>query len=323
MKNIVIGRYIPGNSFLYRMDPRTKIIALIVLMVAVFMIPREAFEMMFVGLGLILILLLIGKISIKRVYLGLRPLMFLLLFTFVFQILFNKTGPELQAWTLNYSFLNIAVIVAIVVFWMYTKRFIKAKFIYLILMIIAIITVLNQLTLGPIFATRQLVVHEDALMIGFFIMMRLIIIVTLSTVLTLSTKPTDLNLGLEAVMKPLKYLRINTEEMAMIISISLRYIPTLLDEANKIMLAQASRGVDFSEGKLKDKVMQIISLLVPMFIISFKRSDELANAMEARCFVPGATRTRLHQLFWSRLDTISLVTSIIILIGSIAVRVVT
>ncbi len=322
MKNIVIGRYIPGNSFLYKMDPRTKIISLFVLMVAVFMIPRDAFEMMFIGIGLIVLLLLIGKISIKRVYLGLRPLMFLLIFTFVFQILFNRQGPELQSWDLNYSFLNIIAAAVLVLFWIFTKKYVRTKILYFAFMLVGVIIILNQLSLGNVFSTGQLVIHEEALLIGFFIMMRLIIIVTLSTVLTLSTKPTDLNLGLEAVMKPLKFLRINTEEIAMIISISLRYIPTLLDEANKIMLAQASRGVDFAEGKLKDKVMQIISLLVPMFIISFKRSDELANAMEARCFIPGATRTRLHQLFWNRLDTVALVVSLIILIGSITVRVV-
>ena len=107
----------------------------------------------------------------------------------------------------------------------------------------------------------------------------------------------------------------------MIISISLRYIPTLLDEANKIMLAQASRGVDFKEGKLKDKVMQIVSLLVPMFIISFKRSDELANAMEARSFTPGATRTRLHQLSWKRLDSVAIGIAFVALSLSIVLRI--
>jgi energy-coupling factor transport system permease protein len=153
-------------------------------------------------------------------------------------------------------------------------------------------------------------------------MMRLIIVVTLSTILTLTTKPTDLNLGLEDVLKPLKVVKVNTEEMAMIIAISLRYIPTLLDEANKIMLAQASRGVDFTEGKLKDKVLQIISLLVPMFIISFKRSDDLANAMEARSFVPGQMRTRLHALTWKKIDTFTIVMSSLLLVLAIALRVI-
>ena len=152
-------------------------------------------------------------------------------------------------------------------------------------------------------------------------MVRLIIIVTLSTILTLTTKPTDLNLGLEKILKPLNLIKINSEEIALIISIALRYIPTLLDEANKIMLAQASRGVDFTEVKIKDKVMQIISLLVPMFIISFKRSDDLANAMEARSFIPGNPRSRIHILTWQYRDTIVIVFCIVVLISTIAVRI--
>jgi energy-coupling factor transport system permease protein len=123
-------------------------------------------------------------------------------------------------------------------------------------------------------------------------------------------------------MKPFNYIGLNAEELAMIISISLRYIPTLLDEANKIMLAQASRGVDFSEGKFKEKITQIISLLVPMFIISFKRSDDLANAMEARNFVPGKLRTRIHILTWRRNDTITIIIGSLTLVGAIVVRII-
>ncbi|MDD5294070.1 MAG: energy-coupling factor transporter transmembrane component T, partial [Candidatus Izemoplasmatales bacterium] len=102
--------------------------------------------------------------------------------------------------------------------------------------------------------------------------------------------------GLESLMRPLKIIGIRSEDFALIISISLRYIPTILDEAFKIMAAQASRGADFAEGKLKDKVKQVISLLVPMFIIAFKRSEDLADAMESRNFVPGKPRTRIHEL---------------------------
>ncbi len=326
MKNIVIGRFIPGNSFLYKMDPRTKIIALIILMISAFVL--RGFMNMFIALGLILLLLLLGRINIIRVIRGLKPLMFLLLFTFTFQILFNETGPVLivfeqeASWTLHYSWLNILAVVGVVFFWFFTRRFVRFRLLYLVATLVGSIALLINLQLGYVFNTGDLTIHQNAVETGFFIMMRLIIIVTLSTILTLTTKPTDLNLGLESVLKPLKYIRINTEEMAMIIAIALRYIPTLLDEANKIMLAQASRGVDFSEGKMKDKVMQIVSLLVPMFIISFKRSDELANAMEARCFVPGNPRTRLHQLAWTYADTITIIISLMALASVITLRVV-
>ncbi len=319
MKNIVIGRYIPGNTFLYKMDPRTKIISLIILMVSVFII--RSFTFMLGSLGIIIIVLLIGKISVKRVYLGLRPLMFLLIFTFVFQILFNTQGELLIERTLYYTLYTIPITILIITFWIFTKRYIRFKLLYFLLVLTSIVYVLTTLDLGYTIGQGELSIYSQGVEMAFFIMIRLIIIVTLSTILTLTTKPTDLNLGLESVLKPLKIFRVNTEEIAMILAISLRYIPTLLDEANKIMLAQASRGVDFSEGKLKDKVMQIVSLLVPMFIISFKRSDDLANAMEARSFVPGRPRTRLQVLKWTRLDTITLGITFIALITSISLRI--
>ncbi len=320
MKNIVIGRYIPGNSFIYRMDPRNKIITMLILMIATFII--NDFRVMLIALLLTLLLLPIGKISIKRVYLGLRPLMFLLLFTFSFQILFNTQGPIVFDRELNYSILNLLLIATIVFAWFFTKRYVPFKLIYFLFTVFIMLYVLINFELGNVFNTGNIRIYQQGLELAFFIMIRLIIIVTLSTILTISTKPTDLNLGLEHVLKPLKIFRINTEEIAMIIAISLRYIPTLLDEANKIMLAQASRGVDFTEGKLKDKVVQIVSLLVPMFIISFKRSDELANAMEARSFVPGRARTKLQELIWTRMDTIALCFGVILLMSSLIMRVI-
>ncbi|MFP4286513.1 MAG: energy-coupling factor transporter transmembrane component T family protein [Candidatus Izemoplasmataceae bacterium] len=319
MKNIVIGRYIPGNSFLYKMDPRTKIVALIILMIAAFMI--RGFLEMFIALLFVIFILLIGRLSVKKVYLGLRPLMFLLLFTFSFQIIFNTSGREVFSTTLHYSVLNFILIALIVLFYFITKKRVKLKLMYFLLTLTSVFLVLIYSNQLYVYAVRDFTIYSQGLEAAFFIMMRLIIVVTLSTILTLTTKPTDLNLGLEDVLKPLKIVKVNTEEMAMIIAISLRYIPTLLDEANKIMLAQASRGVDFTEGKLKDKVLQIISLLVPMFIISFKRSDDLANAMEARSFVPGKMRTRLHALTWETIDTFTIVLSLLLLVLAIVVRV--
>lgn len=320
MKNIVIGRYIPGDSFLYRMDPRVKLIALFLLFVAVFVID----ELWIMGGALvgILILLPVGKISLKKVYFGLRPLLFLLIFTFVFQILFNTQGRLLATLRLEFDLFNVALAGVLFIAWLYLKRFTSFTFISFLVVFSAILVVLSQVQFTFPFGTFTIAIYEDGLLFAIFILLRLIIIVTLSTILTITTKPTDLNLGLERVLKPLKIIKVNTEEIAMIIGISLRYIPTLLDEANKIILAQASRGVDFQEGKIKDKIVQIISLLVPMFIISFQRSDELANAMEARNFVPGKPRTRLNQLTWKPLDTVVLVVSLSFMILSIGVRII-
>lgn len=301
MRNIVIGRYVPGSGFLYRLDPRAKLLALIILIVAAFLI--DSFLHMAVALAVVLLLLLAGRISVKRVYLGLRPIVFLLIFTFIFQVLFNRQGELLFELPLHFTLLSVPVLVLAVFFWGFTKKFIRFRLIYFIALIVGIFALLHYIDQGIMFWNPTFAVFDEGLQTAFFIMLRLIIIVTLSTILTITTKPTDLNLGLEHILKPLKIFRLNTEEIAMIIAISLRYIPTLLDEANKIMLAQASRGVDFKEGNLKEKVMQVVSLLVPMFIISFQRSDDLANAMEARSFVPGRNRTRLHVLTWRALDT--------------------
>jgi len=319
MKNIIIGQFLPGSSFLYRMDPRSKIIALMLLMVSTFIL--SSVTHILVMLGVVLLILKIGGIPVIRIARGLKPIMILLLFTFTFQIIFIKTGNLVFDTQLTLTFITLPLMIFIIIFWYFTRRYTKFKFLYLIVTAFAILTMLSFYSPGDAISSSHLEIYQDGLEGAFFIMIRLIIIVTLSTILTLTTKPTDLNLGLEKILKPLGIIKINAEEIAMIISIALRYIPTLLDEANKIMLAQASRGVDFSEGKFKDKIMQIISLLVPMFIISFKRSDDLANAMEARSFVPGKPRTRLHTLSWHNIDTSVIVFCVFILVSVITVRV--
>jgi len=317
MKSIIIGQYLPGTSLLYRMDPRSKLYILFILMVTAFTI--QEFPVMVGLLVVVLLSLQIGGISIKRVIRGLKPVLVLLMFTFSFQIMFIKTGPQLVDETLILTSYNILLVVGIVVFWYMTKKYVPSKFLYFLLTVVGIIVLLSTVhTPGANLLQTNLTIYTDGVMNAVFIMTRLIIIITLSTMLTLTTKPTDLNLGLEQMLKPLKYIKVNSEDIAMIISLALRYIPTLLDEANKIMLAQASRGVDFSEGKMKDKVMQIISLLVPMFIISFKRSDDLANAMETRNFVPRQKRTRLHVLTWHTIDTVMITISLLLMSSSIA-----
>ncbi len=320
MKNIIVGQYIPGNSFLYKMDPRSKILALGILMVSAFIF-KDITHIIYMLFG-VLVILKIGGIPIIRIARGLKPIMILLLFTFIFQILFIKTGAVILDTTLTISSYNLVIVILVIFIWYFTRRYIKFRFLYLLLMIFGILTILSLYTPGQILIFKNLTIYKDGILGASFIMVRLIIIVTLSTILTLTTKPTDLNLGLEKILKPLDIVKINSEEIALIISISLRYIPTLLDEANKIMLAQASRGVDFSEGKFKDKIMQIISLLVPMFIISFKRSDDLANAMEARSFVPGRIRTRIHVLTWQNRDTIVIVFCVLVLVTTIVLRII-
>ena len=129
----------------------------------------------------------------------------------------------------------------------------------------------------------------------------------MTTILTATTKPLDLTLGIEHLLSPFKKVGFPTHEVAMMISIALRFIPTLLKETQRIMKAQASRGVEFSEGNLKDKVLSIVSLIIPLFISAFQRAEDLANAMESRNYNPEAKRTRYKQLNWQLRDTFTFV----------------
>ena len=168
-----------------------------------------------------------------------------------------------------------------------------------------------------IFSLGPLKIYDKGLNLGLYMSIRLIIVVIISTLLTLTTRPSDLTLALESLFKPLGRIGIPVAEIALMISIALRFIPTLFEETQKILKAQASRGVDISEGNFKDKVIQLISLLVPLFILSFKRADELANAMEVRGYVPGRPRTSINQLRWRIPDTILILISIGLFLGAI------
>lgn len=158
-------------------------------------------------------------------------------------------------------------------------------------------------------------IYTAALTQTAYIIIRLILIVAQTTIVTATTKPLDLTLGIEHLLTPLKSIGFPAHEVAMMISIALRFIPTLLEETQRIMKAQASRGVDFNEGTIMEKISAIISLIVPLFISAFARAEELANAMEARCYNPEGKRTRYKQLYWNMKDTMLLASSILLLAG--------
>ncbi|MBP3275413.1 energy-coupling factor transporter transmembrane protein EcfT [Kandleria sp.] len=248
MNDIIFGQYLPGNSIMHRLDPRLKIVGLLVLLITIF------FDAGFLGYG-ILALLAIGivacsSIPLKRIMKAMKPIFFMILFLAVFNLLLIQTGYVIFR------------------FWIFK-------------------------------------IYSGAVTQTVYIIIRLILIIMLTTTLTATTKPLDLTLGLEHLMKPLHKIGFPTHEVAMMISIALRFIPTLLEETQRIMKAQASRGVDFQEGSLKDKIGAIISLIIPLFISAFQRAEDLANAMESRNYIPGALRTRYHQLSWKGRDTIA------------------
>ena len=256
MNNITLGRYIPYDTLIHKLDPRTKIIAMILLLVCVFLpIGYIGFAAL---LLLVFILLKVAKVKISSIYKSLKPMWFMMVFILVINMFLIQEGDVLFV-LFNRPF--------------YTKAF-----------------------------TQTLM-----------IIIRLVLMISVTTVLTATTKPLDLTYGLEFFMTPLKVIKFPAHEIAMTISIALRFIPTILEETQKIIKAQASRGVDLQEGKLKEKISAIISLIIPLFISAFQRSEELANAMEARGYNPSGKRTRYRTLKFSSKDIFSLLISILIL----------
>ena len=156
-------------------------------------------------------------------------------------------------------------------------------------------------------------IHLDSIIQTLKIVLRLALLIMLSTLFTATTKPLDITVAIDDLFSWLKVFKVNVHILSMTISIALRFIPTILDETYRIMKAQASRGVDFKNGKLKEKVVAITSLIVPLLIAELSRSDELANAMEARNYNPLAVRTRYRKLTWTLKDTLSMIIAFLIL----------
>lgn len=269
MSNIALGRYVPYNSFIHKMDPRNKIFCLIALMVAIF-ISFPSYEMTFIVGGALAIfivaLLIISHVSIKDVFKSLRVLWFFVLLLLIINLFFPPAN---------------AVKVA--------------------------------------FSMGKVDIYYEAIFQSLKIILRLVLMIELTMILTATTKPLDLTYALEWYFTPLKVIKFPAHEVAMTISIALRFIPTLLDETDRIMKAQSSRGVDFKHGKISNRLKAIISLIIPLFISSFQRSEELADSMEARGYDPKAKRTRYRVLKFSVLDIFGFILSSVILAGIIAI----
>ena len=170
------------------------------------------------------------------------------------------------------------------------------KPIYFMLTFLLIINILVVNSGDPLFTVFGFTIYTNAIMHTLYIAIRLIYMILITTLLTATTKPMDMTTGLEDLMVPLKKLHVPAHEIAMIISIALRFIPTLIEETQRIIKAQSSRGVDLQEGKLMEKIMAVLSLIVPLFVSAYQRAEDLANAMEARGYIPDRKRTRYKQL---------------------------
>ena len=270
MNNIALGKYIPGNSFIHKLDPRTKIMAMILLMITIFWNVGDflKFPVYFILSIVIYVLLRISGIKVKTILKSLKPMMFMMVFLFVINIFVYQEGYPL----FTIPFVNFTL-------------------------------------------------YLESITQTLFIIIRLALMLAVTTILTTTTKPLDMTYGLEWYMSPLKVIKFPAHEIAMTISIALRFIPTILEETQRIIKAQTSRGVDLEEGTLKEKISAIISLLIPLLISSFQRSEELSDAMEARGYDPSAIRTRYRVLRFKTVDLVSSIISVLLMTAIILIGV--
>ena len=146
-----------------------------------------------------------------------------------------------------------------------------------------------------------------------FMVLRILMLITCTFLLTYTTSPIALTDGLESLLNPLKKIRVPVHELAMMMCIALRFVPTLIEETDKIMCAQKARGADFENGNLIRRVKALVPILVPLFISSFRRADELATAMECRCYHGGEGRTKMKLLRYKRRDYLAFLTAVVLL----------
>ncbi len=302
MNNMTIGQYIPGQSWLHQLDPRVKMLSLILLLVSIFLIPIQGTMIdlsILAGYFLLtLILVMSSGIPLMKVLQGLRPILFLLTFTVLIQILIIRPTTLVaisETFTFYLSITSIVAMIVWLIFYQVSKKWIKFKVLYFILSVFVVFAIQYVLPYGAIYQ-YDVTLYEETVIRALFIFFRIVVIIMLTSLLTFTTMTTDINDGLEGILFPLKWVKVPVDVLTMMVSLTLRYIPTLLIETDKIMKAQASRGVDFKEASLKDKVTQVISLLIPVFVISFKRAEDLANAMEVRGYVIGQKRTKIDIL---------------------------
>jgi len=328
MNNITIGQFIPGDSWLHKLDPRIKLLSLTVILVAIFVIPISTnivpiISMLSLFMGVVVLTISTG-IPIKKVLNGLKPIVFLLTFTFVIQLFYVQTGNPIFDEPISFyiSLTSIIAIILWIIFYHWSKHYLKTRILYFFFAVFVVFflqAILPYVTL----TSYQLMIYDEGLIRAGFIFVRITNVIIFTSLLTFTTMTTDLNHGIESLLRPFKKIGMPVDVIAMLSSLTLRYIPTLLGETEKIMKAQSSRGVDFKESKLKEKVVQIISLLIPVFVISFKRAEDLGNAMEVRGYVIGAKRTKIDQYKIGLADYLSFIVTLLVLAIIIYFRVTT
>ncbi|MFD2627694.1 energy-coupling factor transporter transmembrane component T family protein [Oceanobacillus kapialis] len=242
---LIIGQYVPGNSLIHKLDPRTKITVIFFFVFIVFLannVVSYSILTLFAVASMFT-----SRVPIRFIMKGLTPVWFLIVFTFILHIIVTKEGT---VWLEIYNF----------------------------------------------------EIYSGGVLQGIAISLRFFLLILVTSLLTLTTTPIEITDAIEDMLNPLKKVKFPVHELALMMSISLRFIPTLMQETEKISKAQASRGVDFRSGSIKDRAKAVVPLLIPLFVSAFKRAEELAMAMEARGYNGGEGRTKLRELKINKRD---------------------
>ncbi|VEU82944.1 energy-coupling factor transporter transmembrane component T family protein [Acholeplasma hippikon] len=325
--NIRIGQYILGDSFLHKMDPRIKLLSMLMLIVSIFSIGVSS---NIVNISLILFmfvftvfLVFLSGIPFGKVIQGLKAVVFLLTFTFFIQLFTIRPADQtpLMDVKMTLSVISIPVLVVLFILYQWMKQRVKWKttlfFIFVFLIFFIQYLVANYLNYGAGFI-YDFKVYQAGLVNAGFIFLRITSVMIVASLLTFTTSTIELNDALESLLTPFRLIGLKTYIISMMISLTLRTIPTLLEETQKIMKAQTSRGADINESSIKDKIGQIIALLIPVFVINMSRADDLSNAMEARGYIIGEKRTKIDVYEIKGTDIFSVVLTSIFLVGIIA-----
>ena len=262
LKDITIGQYLPGKSFVHKLDPRVKIL-LSLLYIAILFIVNNFYGYIAIAFFTIFTIQ-IAKIPLSYIFKGLKPILWIIVFTAILNIFLTPGDIIYQ--------------------------------------------------LGPLKIT------DKGVSIAVFMVLRLVFLIIGTSILTLTTSPIALTDGIERLLNPFKKVGLPSHELAMMMTIALRFIPTLIEETDKIMKAQMARGADFESGSIIKRAKSLVPILVPLFISSFRRAEDLATAMEARCYRGGEGRTRLKQLHVEKRDYLAITSLILLLVISILSR---
>ena len=260
LKDITLGQYFPGDTIVHRLDPRTKLILVVLYIAALF---QAAGWISYLTVTAVTALCMaLSHIRPKNIFKGLKPMLFIIVFTALLNLFYTSGREIIPGWHMTWEGLGKSV---------------------------------------------QMI-------------LRIVLLITGTFLLTYTTSPIALTDGLEMLLGPLKKIKVPVHEMTIMMSMALRFIPTLIEETDKIMSAQKARGADFETGRLTERAKALLPILVPLFVSAFRRADELAVAMESRCYHGGEGRTRMKVLRFAARDWVALALGILFLAGMIVMK---